>query len=155
MVTQDDLARIRTIVEGAYANHFGDHETDLMLEARVDHYGYDVVDVVFLFDETPPGLGGRKTVDFQGQIDDEMIEENLPHRHHLRVPPAGRTGSRSRGTGGAVNPEHWLDVAEQLLRDPRRGAPRQVNLRCAVSLIRKPGSPRETPWPSLETRTAF
>ena len=34
-----------------------------------------------------------------------------------------------------MNPEHWLDVAEQLLRDPRRGAPRQVNLRCAVSLV--------------------
>lgn len=89
MVTQDDLARIRTIVEGAYADHFGDHKTDLILEARVNHYGYDVVDVVFLFDETPTGLGGRKTVDFQGQIDDEMIEEDLLidtiFEYHLRA----------------------------------------------------------------------
>ena len=34
-----------------------------------------------------------------------------------------------------MNPDHWLDAATQLLQQPRRGAPRQVELRCAVSLI--------------------
>lgn len=34
-----------------------------------------------------------------------------------------------------MNPEHWLDAAEQLLHESRPGAPRQVNLRCAVSLV--------------------
>ena len=34
-----------------------------------------------------------------------------------------------------MNPEHWLDAAEQLLGETRRGAPRQVNLRCAVSMV--------------------
>lgn len=34
-----------------------------------------------------------------------------------------------------MNPEHWLDAAEQLLGESRRGAPRQVNLRCAVSMV--------------------
>ena len=34
-----------------------------------------------------------------------------------------------------MNPEHWLGAAEQILNAPRRGAPRQVDLRCAVSLV--------------------
>ena len=34
-----------------------------------------------------------------------------------------------------MNPHHWLDAATQLLHQPRLGAPRQVDLRCAVSLI--------------------
>ena len=34
-----------------------------------------------------------------------------------------------------MNPGHWLEAAEQLLGETRRGAPRQVNLRCAVSMI--------------------
>ena len=34
-----------------------------------------------------------------------------------------------------MNPDHWLDAAARLLHQPRRGAPRQVDLRCAVSLI--------------------
>ena len=34
----------------------------------------------------------------------------------------------------AVNAHHWLEAAEQLVHERRRGAPRQVNLRCAVSL---------------------
>lgn len=34
-----------------------------------------------------------------------------------------------------MNPDHWLDAAKQILHQPRRGAPRQVDLRCAVSLI--------------------
>ncbi len=34
-----------------------------------------------------------------------------------------------------MNPDHWLDAAKRLLEQPRRGAPRQVDLRCAVSLI--------------------
>lgn len=34
-----------------------------------------------------------------------------------------------------MNPEHWLAAAELLLNAPRRGAPRQVDLRCAVSLV--------------------
>lgn len=33
-----------------------------------------------------------------------------------------------------MNPFHWLNAAEQLVRQQRAGAPRQVNLRCAVSL---------------------
>ena len=33
-----------------------------------------------------------------------------------------------------MNPHHWLEAAEQLVHEHRRGAPRQVNLRCAVSL---------------------
>ena len=77
MVKRDEVARIRTIVERAYRHHFGAHETDLMLEARVDHYGYDVVDVVFVFDEVPPGVGGRKPLDFKGQVNDQMVEEEL------------------------------------------------------------------------------
>lgn len=77
MVKKDELERIRTIVEGAYDHHFGKHRTDLMLEARVDHYGYDVVDVVFVFDEVPPGVGGRKTLDFKGQVNDQMVAEEL------------------------------------------------------------------------------
>ena len=89
MVTKEQLGRIRTIVERAFADQFGEHETDLTLEARVDHYGYDVVDVVFVFDETPPGLGGRKSVDFRGQVDDEMVEQDLLidtiYQFHLRA----------------------------------------------------------------------
>ncbi|MXX72107.1 MAG: hypothetical protein F4106_05660 [Gemmatimonadetes bacterium] len=77
MVKKNELARIRCIVEGAYQDHFGAHQTDLMLEARVDHNGYDVVDVVFVFDEEPPGLGGRKTLDFKGQVNDQMVEDEL------------------------------------------------------------------------------
>ncbi|MXW16639.1 MAG: hypothetical protein F4123_04530 [Gemmatimonadetes bacterium] len=77
MVTQESLSRIRTIVEGAYAHHFGAHQTELTLEPFVDHYGYHMVDVVFVFDEMPPRFGGREIVDFEGQVDDEMIEENL------------------------------------------------------------------------------
>lgn len=77
MVKKNELKRIRTIVERAYHHHFGNHQTDLMLEARVDHYGYDVVDVVFVFDEVPPGVGGRKTLDFKGQVNDQMVEEEL------------------------------------------------------------------------------
>ncbi len=34
-----------------------------------------------------------------------------------------------------MNPEHWLDAAARLLQQPRPGASRQVDLRCAVSLI--------------------
>lgn len=34
-----------------------------------------------------------------------------------------------------LNPEHWLGAAEQLLNQPRRGAPRQVDLRCAASHV--------------------
>lgn len=33
-----------------------------------------------------------------------------------------------------MNPSHWLEAAEQLVHEDRRGAPRQVNLRCAVSM---------------------
>ena len=33
-----------------------------------------------------------------------------------------------------MNPDHWLDAATRLLHQPRRGAPRQVDLRCVVSL---------------------
>ena len=33
-----------------------------------------------------------------------------------------------------MNPRHWLEAAEQLVHERRRGAPRQVNLRCAVSM---------------------
>lgn len=33
-----------------------------------------------------------------------------------------------------MNPSHWLEAAEQLVDEDRRGAPRQVNLRCAVSM---------------------
>ena len=31
----------------------------------VDHYGYDIVDVIFVFDEMPPRFGGREIVDFE------------------------------------------------------------------------------------------
>ena len=77
MVTREDLARIRSIVERVYADLFGEHETDLTLRARVDHYGYDVVDVVFVSDDAPPGLGGRKSVEFRGQVNDEMVEQGI------------------------------------------------------------------------------
>ncbi len=30
-----------------------------------------------MFDESPAGLGGRKTLDFQGQVNDEMLAEDL------------------------------------------------------------------------------
>lgn len=89
MVSQESLDRIRTIVERAFADNFEGHETDLTLEARVDHYGYDIVDVVFVFDESPPGLGGRKSVDFRGQVDDDMVEQGLlidtAYQFHLRA----------------------------------------------------------------------
>ena len=77
MVPQESLSRIRAIVERAYADHFGAHQTELTLQPFVDHYGYDMVDVVFVFDEMPPKSGGREIVDFEGQVDDEMIEEDL------------------------------------------------------------------------------
>ena len=55
----------------------------------MDHYGIDVVHVVFVFDETPPGLGGRKSVDFRGQVDDDMLAEDLLidtiYQFHLRA----------------------------------------------------------------------
>ena len=89
MVTREDLARIRTIVERVYADHFGEHPTDLTLTPRVDHYGYDVVDVVFVSEETPPGLGGRKSVEFRGQVNDQMVEDeifiDLIFEFHLRA----------------------------------------------------------------------
>ncbi len=88
MVAREDIARIKTIVERVYADHFGEHDTDLTLRARVDHYGYDVVDVVFVSEEAPPGLGGRKSVEFRGQVNDQMVEEgvliDLIFRFHLR-----------------------------------------------------------------------
>lgn len=34
-----------------------------------------------------------------------------------------------------MKPEHWLDAADQLVNESRPGAPRQVNLRCAVSMV--------------------
>ena len=34
-----------------------------------------------------------------------------------------------------MNPSHWLDAADQLVNEARPGAPRQVNLRCAVSMV--------------------
>ncbi len=77
MVPQESLSRIRTIVERAYADHFGAHQAELTLEPFVDNYGYDIVDVVFVFDEMPPRFGGREIVDFEGQVDDEMLEEDL------------------------------------------------------------------------------
>lgn len=77
MVKGDEVARIRTIVERAYRHHFGAHETDLTLEAGVGYYGHDIVHVVFVFDESPPGLGGRKTVAFKGRVSDEMDEAGL------------------------------------------------------------------------------
>ncbi|MCY4572164.1 MAG: hypothetical protein OXF01_05125 [Gemmatimonadetes bacterium] len=89
MVTRENLARIRTIVERVYADHFGEHPTDLTLTPRVDHYGYDVVDVVFVSEETPPGLGGRKSVEFRGQVNDQMVENevfiDLIFEFHLRA----------------------------------------------------------------------
>ena len=89
MVPQESLSRIRTIVERAYADHFGAHETELTLEPFVDHYGLDIVDVVFVFDEMPPRFGGREIVDFEGQVGDEMTEEELlidtGFQYHLRA----------------------------------------------------------------------
>ena len=89
MVTKDELARIRAIVERAYAGQFGTREGDLTLDVWVDHYGYDIVEVAFVFDEMPPELGGQKMLDFRGQVDDEMIEGDLLidtlFRFHLRA----------------------------------------------------------------------
>ena len=89
MVAQESLSRIRTIVERAYADHFGAHGTEMTLEPFVDHYGYDIVDVVFVFDEISPRFGGREIVDFEGQVGDEMLEEDLlidtGFRYHLRA----------------------------------------------------------------------
>ncbi len=77
MVPQESLSRIRAIVERAYADHFGVHRTELTLAPFLDHYGYDMVDVVFVFDEMPPRFGGREIVDFEGQVGDEMLEADL------------------------------------------------------------------------------
>ena len=77
MVPQESISRIRTIVERAYADHFGAHRTELTLEQFVDHYGYDIVDVIFVFDEMPPRFGGREIVDFEWQVEEEMTEEDL------------------------------------------------------------------------------
>ncbi len=79
MVAQESLSRIRTIVERAYADHFGAHETELTIKPFVDHYGYDMVDVIFVFDEMPPPprMGGGELLDFQDQIRDAMLEEDL------------------------------------------------------------------------------
>ena len=89
MVTKDQLARIKVIVERAYADQFGKRDGDLTLDVWVDHYGYDIVEVAFVFDDMPPELGGQKMLDFRGQIDDEMIEEDLLidtlYRFHLRA----------------------------------------------------------------------
>ena len=91
MVAQESLSRIRTIVERAYADHFGAHETEMTLEPFVDHYGYDMVDVIFVFDEMPPPprMGGGELLDFQEQIYNAMIEEDLlidtGFRYHLRA----------------------------------------------------------------------
>ena len=88
MVTQEDLTRIRSIVEKAYPYHFGNQERELTLEPHVDHYGYDVVDVVFVFEE-PPDLNGRLIVDFEGQVNDAMSEEDIlidtGFHYHLRA----------------------------------------------------------------------
>ena len=112
MVTKEDLAKIRTIVECVYAELFGGHETDLTLTGRVDHYGYDVVDVVLLSDETPPGLGGRRSVEFRGRVNDRMVEEgvliDLIFRFRLReeveavmAEQAAGYAPASRSTSGA------------------------------------------------------
>ena len=75
MVPQESLSRIRTIVERAYADHFCARRTEMTIGQFVDHYGYDIVDVVFVFDEMPPRFGGREIVDFEGQVNEEMTEE--------------------------------------------------------------------------------
>ncbi|MCY3807940.1 MAG: hypothetical protein OXG58_00630 [Gemmatimonadetes bacterium] len=89
MVPQESLSRIRTIVERAYADHFGAHRTEMTIEQFVDHYGYDMVYVVFVFDEMPPRFGGREIVDFEGQVEDEMTEGDLfidtGFHYHLRA----------------------------------------------------------------------
>ena len=45
--------------------------------------------VVFVSEETPPGLGGRKSVEFRGQVYDEMGEQglfvDLIFQFHLRA----------------------------------------------------------------------
>ena len=117
MVPQESLSRIRTIVERAYANHFGAHDTELTLEPFVDHYGYDMVDVVFVFDEMPPRFGGREIVDFEGQVGDDMLEEDL------LIAPCQPGASPLSVLAGPYP------------RTARRDAPRQVDLRCVVSLV--------------------
>ncbi|MDE2974202.1 MAG: hypothetical protein OXU64_05675 [Gemmatimonadota bacterium] len=77
MVARESLSRIRTIAERAYADHFGAHQTELTLKPFVDHYGYDMVDIVFVFDEMPSRMGGGELLDFQDQIRDAMLEEDL------------------------------------------------------------------------------
>lgn len=48
-----------------------------------------MVDVVFVSEETPPGLGGRKSVEFRGQVNDQMVEDeifiDLIFEFHLRA----------------------------------------------------------------------
>ena len=92
MVTQQSLSRIPgTIVERAYADHFGAHETELTIKPFVDHYGYDMVDVIFVFDEMPPPprMGGKELLDFQAQVHDMMIAVDLlidtGFQYHLRA----------------------------------------------------------------------
>jgi len=88
MVSKEELTGIKDIVERAFADHFGEHEVKITLEPWVDHYGYDIVDVVFVFDEMPSELRGRKSRAFRGQIDGEMVGRKLLidtlFRFHLR-----------------------------------------------------------------------
>ena len=89
MVPQESLSRIRIIVERAYADHFGAHRTEMTIGQFVDHYGYDIVDVIFVFDEMPPRFGGREIVNFEWQVEEEMTEEDLlidtGFQYHLRA----------------------------------------------------------------------
>ncbi|MDE2875471.1 MAG: hypothetical protein OXU69_04675 [Gemmatimonadota bacterium] len=77
MVSKEELTGLGEIVERAFVDHFGEHAVEITLDPWVDHYGYDIVDVVFVFDEMPSGLRGRKSREFRGQIDDEMVDLNL------------------------------------------------------------------------------
>ena len=89
MVTKEELARIRVIVERAFSDQIGKREGDLTLDVWVDQYGYDIVEVAFVFEDMPRELGGQRMLDFRGQVDDEMIEEDLlidtVFRFHLRA----------------------------------------------------------------------
>ncbi|MDE2794734.1 MAG: hypothetical protein OXL34_07950 [Gemmatimonadota bacterium] len=88
MVSKEELTGIKDIVERAFADHFGEHEVKITLEPWVDHYGYDIVDVVFVFDEMPSELRGRRMQEFHVQFDEEMIARNLLidtlFRFHIR-----------------------------------------------------------------------
>lgn len=88
MASKEELTGIRDIVERAFAGHFGEHDMEITLEPWVDHYGYEIVDVVLVFDEMPSELRGRRMEEFRGQIDDEMVDRNLLidtlFRFHLR-----------------------------------------------------------------------